>query len=70
MLKETFTKLVDKYRLSREQQNELSKVTMFIDNDTLVERAAVEIASRPTVLPLNCRPGYYETDRGRKELAR
>jgi hypothetical protein len=35
-----------------------------------IEAAAKEIASRPRPLPLNMRPGFAETDRGRKEAAR
>jgi hypothetical protein len=68
MLKQDFDNLCQKYRLTPEQRNELGKLN-FLGNDKL-EAAAREMVSRPTVLPLNRRPGYYETDRGRKELAR
>ena len=69
MLQERFTNLIEQYRLTPEQQTELGKVAM-ASGDAAVEQAAIEIASRPTVLPLNKRPGFYETDRGRKELER
>jgi|HubBroStandDraft_5_1064220.scaffolds.fasta_scaffold23994_4 hypothetical protein len=69
MLQERFTNLIEQYRLTPEQQTELGKVAMAC-GDAAVEQAAIEIASRPTVLPLNKRPGFYETDRGRKELER
>jgi hypothetical protein len=68
MTQERFTKLVEKYRLTPDQQIELGKVASC--GDAALEQAAIEIASRPTVLPLNKRPGFYETDRGRKELER
>jgi hypothetical protein len=68
MLKDEFTNLCNRYGLTPEERNELGKLT-FMGNDN-IEAAAKEIASRPRPLPLNMRPGFAETDRGRKEAAR
>jgi hypothetical protein len=67
-MKEEFTNLCQRYRLTLAEQNELGKISC-MGNDIL-EAAAKEIASRPRPLPLNQRPGFAETDRGRREAAR